>query len=292
MFPLILLLSLVGVGLSMDVSSDEEDDFNQPDDSTDDPIIPESATGGSLNGTDLADFHIGDASGNLILGNDGNDNLAGRGGDDGLFGGAGADTLAGDDGDDFAVGGSGDDRIYLGDGDDSSDPAIDSDQDAGNDIIHGGAGDDVIADTKGENTLIGDSGDDLLIAFDGFSSDDPYKDPREFGSSDRLDGGAGDDALLADDGDTMLGGWGSDIFVVGAKTDGSGDVVTVQDFNVDEDVFGIIYLDAPDVEPDVTYSADDSAGMVRAFVDGQEVAQLHGLTAADIPRIQSAVGTP
>lgn len=161
-----------------------------------------------------------------IFGEGGNDTLYGERGSDDLDGGGGEDRLYGASGNDELNGGPGDhDQLLGGPGDDSLDGGP-GDLDVltggpGNDSIDGGPGEHDIASyagTGGAVTInlqaqtvsgaekeqlsgiedaIGGSGNDTLIG--------------STGSANRLDGGPGDDRLIAaGPGDEAFGGPGSD----------------------------------------------------------------------------------
>ena len=179
------------------------------------------------------------------------DLLSGNDGDDQLYGGAGNDALAGGSGNDILYGGAGDD-VIEGDADLSGGGylapwqvtrvaeeqggvttyrreyegvMLSSPVAQGNDFIYGGAGNDwiyaqggddfvdggadndVIFGEGGADILLGQGGDDLLM---GDSTDTPLADLGD----DYLDGGEGNDALWGLGGaDTLLGGAGDDVLV-------------------------------------------------------------------------------
>jgi Ca2+-binding RTX toxin-like protein len=76
----------------------------------------------NVNGSDSADYLVGDAGGNRLVGNNGNDILDGGAGDDFIYGGTGYDLLAG---------GAGNDTYQFGRGD-AGDIVIDYDAAYGN----------------------------------------------------------------------------------------------------------------------------------------------------------------
>ena len=181
-------------------------------------------TPGSTLGDDIIAGTIGSDS---IEGWDGNDLLYGLESSDSLFGGEGSDVLEGGDGNDFLQGDEGDDSLYGGAGDDTlyggsgndefttdlgddsyiGDDGIDtlvlvdvtrpvfidlsvgraSGADIGNDTL---SGIENIWGGDGADTLIGDSGDNLLAGGK---------------SADSMSGGDGDDIYLVDNaGDTVI----------------------------------------------------------------------------------------
>lgn len=180
-----------------------------------DDRLTASATGDDLEidagaGNDIVVSGSGD---DLIRGGAGNDDIDGGEGDDALDGGNGNDRLLGGRGDDFLFGGAGDDALVGGegndrlDGGDGVDTADYSAETAGVtlDLAAGTAsGDGIGRDTlTGVENVIGGSGDDVLSGND---------------LANRLDGGAGNDRILAGAGDTVLGGAGDDIVEVRAGT--------------------------------------------------------------------------
>ncbi len=281
----ILLLSLLGLGLAFDFATSDEDEGNsrEIDIPERDFEVPDVV------GDNTANLLSGDDSDNTMEGGRGDDTLNGRDGDDTIYGGAGDDELNGQQGDDQVIGGSGDDLIRLGDGDDSSDPFINSNEDSGNDTIWGRNGDDVLVDGRGDDELYGQAGNDFLVATDEFRASLSPGAPSETDTGDLLDGGTGDDILVGDNGDTLTGGSGEDIFFFDNTTAPSGEAVTLTDFDVDEDVFSVINLDNPTMEPNILFLPNGANGTVQAYVGGQKVAILEGLTANDIPHISTAV---
>lgn len=231
---------------------------------------------------------------------------------------AGDDTITGTDGADTISGEGGDDAIYLGDGDDhnadadtyldalidnflSSDPGdtiaqlsevdfFGSDGGAGNDYIDGGAGHDAITGGAGDDTLRGGLDSDLLMdsqgsdeLYGGYGGDDlvAVDDSTSPDAPDLLDGGAQDDFLLGDDGDTMTGGTGLDEFgIVWQPGDAA---VTITDFG--EGDFNDTIAEGLTVQTaswsnsqSVTVSDSDDGATVS--IDGEVVAVLNGVPAS------------
>jgi Ca2+-binding RTX toxin-like protein len=182
------------------------------------------------------------------------------------------DPFLGTSGDDSIEGGADDDLIDAGDGDDFIDG------DFGDDTILGGAGDDVIVDNLGANVIDGGAGSDTILAEDFPGA--PF-------APDVLSGGEGDDFLWGDDGDTMTGGDGTDVF--SAWFDEADDApVTVTDFDwltetlyldFDSDIFGEL------TQSDLTHDVEDDAFLVRLYVAGQEVAVLTNTATFDASRV-------
>ncbi len=143
-----------------------------------------------VTGSDFNDAIAGNGIGNLLNGNLGDDKIHGRGG---------ADTINGDFGiePEAASGGwTSNDSLYG---------------DAGNDRIFGGAGAD---------HLFGGDGNDYLESGGAISAIDTLNNSYLLNEQDTLQGDAGNDTLVATDGDVlMIGGAGSDLIM--ATDDGS-----------------------------------------------------------------------
>ena len=183
-------------------------------------------------GTSGSDSLAGGASADSLSGLAGNDTLTGLAGSDSLYGGDGndllyggteADRLEGGSGDDTLAGGSGADTLYGGSGMDYLDYSASS---AGVSVnlstgsaLHGDAAGDVLAGVDG---IIGSSGADTLVGFDGQGfSGDVYTNVFYGGAgADSLDGKGGNDILYGGaDADTILGGSGDDSLSGGEDAD-------------------------------------------------------------------------
>ena len=172
-------------------------------------FISGGAGNDELDGGDGQDQIFGGIGEDVLQGGSGPDTLYGGAGEDELFGnsdadtlnggedadvlrgGSGNDTLNGDAGDDFLHGDSGTDTLSGGDGNDELYGSGSLSGDAGDDIIEGqgvldgGAGNDEIRG-QGSDTLLGGSGDDILVA-----NTDPWQE-----TSNILEGGIGNDQLF------------------------------------------------------------------------------------------------
>ncbi|MES3025321.1 MAG: calcium-binding protein, partial [Pseudomonadota bacterium] len=176
-------------------------------------------TGGADSDTGVAlsngnDFAFGYAGNDTLDGLDGNDILNGDQGSDSLSGGNGDDVIFGGAGDDAAVGGAGNDMLFGGSGADTLDGG------EGADRMHADGADDVIgasgAGAAGSvEVLNGGAGNDLLVAGAGDAALNGQAD------NDTLIGGAGDDTLDGGEGADLLGGQGGDdVLDGGAGADG------------------------------------------------------------------------
>ena len=278
MFAWVSIASLLGLGLAADHFADEHKDSEEEEGPVRVDMGPDAL---HYDGSDLSDRVHGNAQDNRLFGAGNDDNLFGYDGEDTLLGGEGDDQIFAGDDDDDANGGAGDDRIFLKDGDDRSLPGADDTADAGDDFIRGGAGQDVIIDSQGSNELFGDLGRDVLIAVDAADEDTP----------DTLHGGYGADLLVGDNGDEMTGGKGADSFVVAASAEDNGLPAMLLDFDLREDLFSIVLLEETEEPPVVAFAHDAQADQIVATVNGEKVAVLHDIEAADVPFIQTFVTT-
>jgi Ca2+-binding RTX toxin-like protein len=252
-----------------------------------------------LNGGAGDDLLFGYGGADTLVGDDGSDFIDGGNGDDVVTGGAGDDVLAGGVGDDSVNGGTGNDLVSGGEGDDT---------------VVGGNGDDIVVGSTGADQLYGGAGDDLLDgatptadfsaaqAFSDLSDefnaafDSRYGDAattadfnrfmRDIASEDgdsapdALYGGAGEDWLIGNDGDTLTGGADQDFFSVDWAS--GNDVVSITDFDaVAEDVAVQVYGDGTTVPDFGIRDAADGAG-VEIVVDEDVVATLADVTVATI----------
>lgn len=283
---LFLPLLLVG-GLAFGGGSDH-DDASDSDDAT------AEETGESQTGTTGADILLGGGGADLIDGLEGDDIISGEAGPDTLIGGAGNDILLGGAGDDVLSGGTGRDILIGG---------------AGNDLLNGGFGADLLIGSSGSDTLMGGEGNDTLIGVEydliaeeladvadeiteavAGTSDSPAAgqlaariagaaqsgDVAERGP-DLLEGGGGDDLLIGDDGDTMTGGAGTDMFGVVYKSGDDASLIT--DFDYHTETLTLV-LDNPDAAT-IVIRADGPENSV-VLVDGEVVVRLTGQSAADL----------
>lgn len=278
------LPALLGLSFVFDLWGDDDDEIEvtgeEPyygDDSAD--VI----TGDSDNNAILAgggDDHVSGGAGNdLIFGEAGNDEIEGNDGNDVLVGNGGNDTIYGRTGADTVEGGSGNDELFLGAGDDESgtltgndepDDALSSFLQVGDDLVHGGQGNDQIFDRRGANALFGDAGDDYVDALDDGDV-----------SPDTVDGGAGDDRVVVDDGDTVTGGEGDDSFIVWRFEAEDNDVVTVTDFNPETDRLSLDWKGTTQ-DADQLFYRDVEGGTMISYND-IDLAFLQNVTASQLP---------
>lgn len=108
----------------------------------------------------------------------------------------------------------------------------------GDDQISGMGGNDSIYSYYGEDTILGGDGNDDLRGAR-FAETGDYDDyvTQPLTDAAVFDGGAGDDTLTGENGDTLTGGAGNDLFIVNAYNEGQ---VTVTDFTSGEDRLGFL----------------------------------------------------
>ena len=287
MLELILLPSLLGLGLAIELLSPAKES-SEDDDLPIDITLAEDIA--DFEGTDAKEHVQGNALDNLMSGGAGDDLLGGHDGDDTLQGGTGDDRLFTSAGDDVGLGGEGNDKIFLGDGDDTTLDSAGVAQDAGDDFIRGGDGHDMLVDAQGHNLIHGDLGHDTIITIDGLNPDGSVSD-TDTGTADTIHAGYGNDSLVGDDGDVMTGGEGDDNFVVATASTAPGAPAVITDFDFRDDLFSLVFLDGSPADPTVRFEFDAETKLMHAFVEEQEVATLYGLTPTDIPFIQTYVTT-
>lgn len=227
----------------------------------DDDTLAGGAGNDDLDGMAGDDLLAGEDGSDQLYGADGNDSIAGGGDDDTLAGQTGDDFLAGEGGDDALVGGMGHDVLAGG---------------SGNDGLQGGADNDVLAGGEGIDTLMGDGGDDHLS-----DRDAPGVFVQDF-----LNGGAGDDTLVAGEADWLNGGAGADDFVISQWLDQADKAVTIGDYDPGEDQLVVVYDATLHPDPHVIVEpADGDWGEVNIFLDGTHIASVMGdpdLSLADL----------
>ncbi|PWK60070.1 calcium-binding protein [Roseicyclus mahoneyensis] len=178
------------------------------------------------------DTLVGNAGDDVLLGGAGNDNLQGGAGRDLLLGGAGRDLLFGGAGDDLLIGGSDQDTLFGGDGDDIL-IGIEITPEAIADGIFAEFGAELRSQIEIRHGSATADRFDTRIAAAISSANVEQLAPGEIGSVPRpdiLSGGEGNDTLIGDHGDVMIGGGTNtaDLFVVVNR--GEMAPVTIRDF--------------------------------------------------------------
>ena len=307
-----------------------------------------------LIGTAYADQLLGDATGNILNGGDGADLLSGRSGNDILIGGTGGDRLYGGTGRDLIIYAESAEAVSI----DLSTGMV-SGGDAEGDILHdvegvsGSAFEDLLIGSTGEDTLLGAGGDDLISGGEGADYVDggdgfdrmSYADDIEgividlstglgaggtatndfLISIEAIDGGAGNDVIRGDTGDTvehlsggagddviegrgaadvLSGGSGADRFVYSSVSDSTaedGDVI-LDHRRMQGDVIDLSGIDADTGTAgnqsfsfigDAAFS--NHAGELRTELDGSSMrvlADVDGDGSADMEIILAGITTP
>lgn len=293
-----LLSALAAAGVVLDSALTRTEDGNEGDDergavSSDTPD-PEPMDQ-SLTGTEAGDLLAGDDGDDTLQGGGGDDRLAARGGDDALNGGEGEDWLWGDGGDDRLNGAAGDDALVGGDGADTLRGGDGNDNlaghsgadslagDAGADTLVGGEGDDSADGGDGDDWVAGGIGNDALHGGEGIDTldgNDGLDTLRgaDDGWLDFLNGGSGDDLLVAGSQDRAHGGEGADLFAVQGPA-------TISDYTAGEDSLVVLYDPAAHPDPQVAVAEGMVPGDAVILLDGRLLATVSGgagLTAADI----------
>ncbi len=298
MLALVLLAASVGVAAVAGMGTGGEDDeiitdeveTSEAVETTPDPLTKEEdpAPVAAIEEEDddevfltvLDDVFSGSDAAEEVFAGAGSDDISGGGGDDILTlgdgndiadGEEGDDTIFAEDGDDLVRGGEGNDTIFLGDGDDRYGGIPEEDDfTAGDDEVHGGEGNDELLDLDGVNFLYGDAGSDFIVAVD-------ERDPANPPTPDQLFGGADDDQIFGDDGDTLQGDAGQDFF--GIYHDTGYEVVTLTDFDPATEFLEII-SDSGATTLEFEDAIDGSGALVT--LDGETVAVLQGVAAASL----------
>lgn len=182
-------------------------------------------------------------------------------------------TIFAGEGDDDVSGGAGDDRVFLNEGDDVSGP--ESGDMAGDDLIRGGDGSDSITDNLGANTIFGDLGADTIDTTD---ADDES-------TADLVHGGFGNDAIFADDGDTVTGGGGDDTFTVVVET-GSEDPVTITDFEKGDRLIVEVLQTKDEAPDDASIVLAENETDTEIQLEGQTIAIIQGVADLEALNIQ------
>jgi Ca2+-binding RTX toxin-like protein len=264
----------------------------------------DSLTGGIgkdlLAGQGGDDLLRGGRNDDVLAGFAGNDFLKGEDGDDVVTGGAGNDTVWGLDGEDVLIGNGGNDILTGGNGNDALSDF------SGSDTLRGGTGSDILTaidqtDKISAADLLPTTGPDGLseaefraALFATFGRDDLTDaqastlfaevrgGERTDDAPDLLDGGAGNDVLLGDDGDTMTGGSGTDLFSVYTDPARASDNEAVSITDLDPSADKLVISVEDNGLGAVTLAADPGGLGTQVLYRGDVVALINGKTPADL----------
>lgn len=271
-------------GLTAAVALISDDDDN---DSTDTDEGSGEGSGETTNEiTDAADLLTYGEEDDVVSAGGGDDTVMAGGGNDTVSGGGGADVLFGEEGEDLLDGGVGEDIAYGGEGGDTLTGGGGDDflfGDDGADLLQGEGGDDELTGGEGSDTLEGGEGDDFLYggSFDRDLTPEEIqalKDGEDIadyaaqegaGSADVLDGGAGNDSIVLDKGDTGTGGEDADFFDIYFDSETEG-VITITDYVDGEDVIEI-NLSEDETEDDYEVVMADNGQDAEVVKDGEVV---------------------
>ena len=316
-----LVLGVYALGAVFDSFGGGSRSDDTPDDTIEgtkaDDLIQGSASADVVKASEGDDLVFGSSGSDSIQGGRGQDLLLGEQGDDTLDGGTGADLLIGGKGNDvlfgqndkdILIGGPGDDLLYGGT---SQDVLAGT---SGSDTLYGGDGGDRLS---GYDNIPGTSKADVLannLLTDPATAQEIATDAYDFVAAnlgsrftaeiagrvkwnvedydgtdlgdDVIYGGAGNDSIYGDFNDTLTGDAGDDVFFVDSTVPsdvlGTDDKVTITDFNPATESLRIFISAAADNTVTFTDAATPALGVI-VFVGGAPVAQLQGLTAAQVP---------
>jgi hypothetical protein len=111
--------------------------------------------------------------------------------------------------------------------------------------------------------LFGDQDADVLGATDGLIAVDATASIADYETADTLNGGAGDDTLVGDDGDTLIGGRGANNFIAIRDFTRVQAAVQVVNFDVSEDVLTVSQNTSTDVNL-FTFNTAQNSNRCRA----------------------------
>ncbi|MDF2140950.1 calcium-binding protein [Paenirhodobacter sp. CAU 1674] len=293
----LLMMSFLPLALMVGIYQNNHDDDDDKSDEPERDADPESGEGASITLTGDGAATEGTSGDDTIYGTDGNDTVSGGAGEDRIWLGAGDDRgpltediavatgamgtfgdlgammqTFSDEGLFGAEGGTGDDYIDGGHGDDAITGG------PGNDTLRGNLGDDLLIDTRGANSMHGGYGDDQLIALD--EDDSPWADV--------MDGSVGDDALWGDDGDTMTGGAGIDMFAINWQPGDDPVVITDMNKDVTADPTSTEYdqealvIQVENWPEGSTFSMEQTDTGLNVLINGETAAVLEGLKLVDL----------
>lgn len=229
------------------------------------------------------DVELG-AGDDTAIGHEGTDRVDLGTGDNLAYGNDGADTIRSGNGDSIIYGGAGDDFLDVG---------------VGSNSVHGGDGNDTIRitysyddeDAHHQSEVYGDDGDDDIHGASGYAGlffggdgNDSINAEDHTGTetADIVDGGAGNDEIFGDNGDTLTGGTGADHFGIKNVEPGD-DVVVITDFDPDSGDSLEIQINEFDYETppgasDISFATAEDGASTMVLLAGSEVALVQGVS--------------
>ena len=274
---LLILLSVasaVGIGLLLeplfndnDSSENNENSENTQQNTTNTALVQNAGV--------AANAINGNENGNSLRGTLGADVINGFGGDDRIQSGSGDDTISAGAGDDTTLASHGNDVVDLGAGNDQHNPLKHDNRfdHKGNDTIEGDVGNDLIREFWGDDVLDGGSGNDTVSAVDFYATANGNDN-----NGDIVNGGEGDDILIAGALDTLTGGDGNDTFQIGILEAKTENAAIIKDFAPGRDLIRISHVNDQDMKtnpPKLSVTSDGNDSEIR--VNGDLVAVVEGL---------------
>lgn len=274
---LLILLSVasaVGIGLLLeplfndnDSSENNKNSENTQQNTTNTALVQNAGV--------AANAINGNENGNSLRGTLGADVINGFGGDDRIQSGSGDDTISAGAGDDTTLASHGNDVVDLGAGNDQHNPLKHDNRfdHKGNDTIEGDVGNDLIREFWGDDVLDGGSGNDTVSAVDFYATANGNDN-----NGDIVNGGEGDDILIADALDTLTGSDGNDTFQIGILEAKTENAAIIKDFAAGKDLIRIAHVNDQDMKtnpPKLSVTSDENDSEIR--VNGDLVAVVEGL---------------
>lgn len=240
-------------------------DEGLPDDY--DHSLPDAPVGAEIWGGLDDDTIVGGAGNDTLHGGAGDDLIYSEEGDNRMFGHGDDDTLIGGAGDDSLVGGAGDDMLEGG---------------AGEDTLHGGLGDDQLRGGLGHDVIFGGWGDDTISGLELDPDADGWVD---MDTMDYLNGGPGDDVIIAGAEDIVTTGEGADTVLLGPWID-AGQEAQILDFSPDEDRLMVVYDDETGDAPKVDLIVDpENANLQHVMLNGVLIAAVNNSPGLNVGHI-------
>ena len=212
----------------------------------------------------------GSAADDSLIGHDGPDRINGYGGND---------TISGRGGDDDLWGGNGQDLLRGGEDDDQ---------------LSGGIGDDTLIGGQGEDVLFGDLGNDRIDGTEQPATDTTgpqQTDNKLLDERDYLNGGDGDDTLIAGASDVVTPGLGQDTIILDAANAGK-TATSIIAFDSQHDSILITHDDKLQTPHDVRLRPHHSdPRMTEIVLDGAVLATMNTVTGFKASDIVLVTGT-